>query len=319
MVTISLRSCRVNGVEHADAEMKAYYDQGNERDRLAAPKGVLEFVRTQEIVLRRLPAAPAVVADIGGGPGRYAVWLAELGYEVEHRDVMDLHVEQLKSLATGWSAPLSATPGAWTCLTLRSMPSSSWDPCITCANGPIGSGLFAKPAASSAIADPIFIATISRWAARLDGVLQQRLYEHVPDVLSLLPESERTGNLPPVVPGGFLGYTHRPDDLVDEIAESGLQLHDLVGVEGCRSPATTWRSASRTPRPGTLYSMPHAPSNTCPNYSGSAHTCLPRLPPPTERRARAHAADRSWPRCERGRAGRTIMPRGRAIVVVRIS
>ena len=79
---------------------------------------------------------------------------------------------------------------------------------------------------------PIFIATISRWAARLDGVLQQRLYEHFPDVLSLLPESERTGNLPPVVPGGFAGYTHRPDDLVDEIAESGLQLDDLVGVEG---------------------------------------------------------------------------------------
>ena len=76
--------------------MKAHYDQGDERDRLAAPKGVLEFVRTQEIVLRRLPAAPAVVADIGGGPGRYAVWLAELGYEVEHRDVMDLHVEQLQ-------------------------------------------------------------------------------------------------------------------------------------------------------------------------------------------------------------------------------
>ena len=138
---------------------------------------------------------------------------------------------------------------------------------------------------------PIFIATISRWAARLDGVLQQRLYEHVPDVLSLLPESERTGNLPPVVPGGFLGYTHRPDGLVDEIAESGLQLDDLVGVEGLPLPATTWRSASRTPRPGTLYSMPHAPSNACPNYSGSAHTCLPRLPPPTERRARTHGRD----------------------------
>ena len=31
--------------------MKAHYDQDNERDRLAAPKGVLEFVRTQEIDL----------------------------------------------------------------------------------------------------------------------------------------------------------------------------------------------------------------------------------------------------------------------------
>ena len=46
-------------------------------------------------MLRRLPAAPAIVADIGGGPGRYALWLASLGYRVEHRDLMALHVEQL--------------------------------------------------------------------------------------------------------------------------------------------------------------------------------------------------------------------------------
>ena len=154
VVTISLRSCRVNGVEHADAEMKAHYDQGDERDRLAAPKGVLEFVRTQEIVLRRLPAAPAVVADIGGGPGRYAVWLAELGYEVEHRDVMDLHVEQLQM--SGHPLVRTAVGDARS----LDLPDSSVDavlllgPMLTCANGPIGSGLFEKPAASSAIADP---------------------------------------------------------------------------------------------------------------------------------------------------------------------
>jgi SAM-dependent methyltransferase len=79
---------------------------------------------------------------------------------------------------------------------------------------------------------PIFIAAISRWAARLDGVLQERLYEDFPDFLRLLPESERTGNLPPVLPDGFLGFTHRPGELADEIAEAGLRLDDLVGVEG---------------------------------------------------------------------------------------
>lgn len=79
---------------------------------------------------------------------------------------------------------------------------------------------------------PIFIAAISRWAARLDGVLQERLYERFPDFLSLLPESESTGNLPPVVTDGFLGFTHRPDDLASEVAEAGLRLDDLVGVEG---------------------------------------------------------------------------------------
>jgi 2-polyprenyl-3-methyl-5-hydroxy-6-metoxy-1,4-benzoquinol methylase len=71
-----------------EAELRAHYELGEERDRLAAGHGVLEFVRTTEIVLRYLPPAPARVADVGGGPGRYALWLAELGYEVEHRDLI---------------------------------------------------------------------------------------------------------------------------------------------------------------------------------------------------------------------------------------
>src|SRR5207342_1873839 len=53
------------------------------------------------VILRHLPAPPAVVADIGGGPGRYALWLTELGYRVEHRDLMPLHVQQLRDEAAG--------------------------------------------------------------------------------------------------------------------------------------------------------------------------------------------------------------------------
>src|SRR5919106_917943 len=88
-------SGRLGLVATEDARMRAYYEQGKERDRLAGSKGALEFERTTEILQRRMPPAPAAVADIGGGPGRYALWLAELGYTVQHRDLMDLHVDQL--------------------------------------------------------------------------------------------------------------------------------------------------------------------------------------------------------------------------------
>ena len=58
------------------AEVEAYYARGEERDRLTAgPKTIIEFERTKEIILRFLPPGPAVVADIGGGPGRYTAWL----------------------------------------------------------------------------------------------------------------------------------------------------------------------------------------------------------------------------------------------------
>ena len=50
------------------APLHAYYELGEERDRLDRGAGALEFARTKEIVTRHLPAAPCAVADIGGGP-----------------------------------------------------------------------------------------------------------------------------------------------------------------------------------------------------------------------------------------------------------
>ena len=113
------------GMEADDAALRAYYERGMERERLSDGRGDLEFTRTTEIVLRRLPAAPAIVADIGGGPGRYALWLASLWYQVEHRDLVPLHVEQL-------TADAAEVPGIHTAVgdaqdldlpTLRSTPS----------------------------------------------------------------------------------------------------------------------------------------------------------------------------------------------------
>lgn len=64
--------------------MREHYARGAELGRLAESFGRLEFERTKEIILRHLPPPPAVVADIGGGRGRNALWLARLSYQVVH-------------------------------------------------------------------------------------------------------------------------------------------------------------------------------------------------------------------------------------------
>src|SRR5205807_874579 len=44
---------------------------------------------------------PARVLDVGGGPGAYAEWLADVGYDVKLVDALPLHVEQARHRAAG--------------------------------------------------------------------------------------------------------------------------------------------------------------------------------------------------------------------------
>src|SRR3954468_8667423 len=44
----------------------------------------------------------------------------------------------------------------------------------------------------------VHIAVISRWAARLDGILVQRLHERYPTLTAVVADAERTGWMPPV-------------------------------------------------------------------------------------------------------------------------
>jgi SAM-dependent methyltransferase len=74
-------------------EVTEHYANGRERERLSRFAGVLEFARTQELIRRYAPAAPAEVYDIGGGTGPYAFWLGDLGYRVHLLDILTVHVE----------------------------------------------------------------------------------------------------------------------------------------------------------------------------------------------------------------------------------
>jgi SAM-dependent methyltransferase len=214
-------------------EMQVHYARGEEAARLDEPVGVVEYERTKEIVLRALPEPPAAVADIGGGPGRYARWLAELGYDVQHRDLAPGHVDQLRA-----SAPESVHARLGDARNLD-LPDASVDAVLML--GPLyhlreradrvtalrEAGRVAKPGA------PVFAAVISRWAPRLHGGLVDRLQERAPAAMAdLVDEVERTGRLQPLFEGSFCGYTHRPAELEAEIGDAGLELTDLVGVEG---------------------------------------------------------------------------------------
>lgn len=219
----------------ADAELNAYYERGLEADRLVADgPGMLEFARTTEIVDRRLPPAPAVVADIGGGPGRYTQWLAGRGYQVEHRDLMPLHVKHVRASMDG-SPSVRAEVGDARELDLAD---ASVDAVLLL--GPIyhmrrrADRIRALREALRIVrpGGPVFTAAISRWAPRLDGLLVQRLYHEHPAMTDAVYAVERAGWGPPLQPGWFTAYCHRPGQLRAEVRAAGLAVTDLVSVEG---------------------------------------------------------------------------------------
>ena len=218
----------------AIAAMREYYERGEELGRLDEPRGQLEFERTKEIVRRHLPPPPAVVADVGGGPGRYALWLAELGYQVVHRDLMPVHVEQLSRAAGGSIRIDSAVADA------RELDLADESADAVLLLGPLyhlerrADRLRALTESRRIVrhGGPVFTAAISRWAARMDGILRLRLYETFRDAEGELAALERTGLLPPFGPGSFCGFTHRPRQLRAELVASGFHVIDLVSVEG---------------------------------------------------------------------------------------
>ena len=217
------------------AAMRAYYERGEEEARLAdGAAGQLEFERTKEIVLRHLPPPPSVVADIGGGPGRYTHWLAGLGYQVMHRDLMPLHVAQVQRSNRAGEQIDSAVADA------RDLDLGGASVDAVLLLGPLYH-LEQRRDRVAALAEvrriarpgaPVFAAGINRWAMRLDDVLRRRRYEQLPDLEAMLAPLERTGRITPLYPGSFVGYAHRPDELRAEVRSAGLRVASLVSVEG---------------------------------------------------------------------------------------
>ncbi len=211
-----------------------YYRRGEEIDRLLAPAGVIELERTKEVVLRDLPPPPATVADIGGGPGRYALWLAGLGYKVLHRDLVPLHVAQLAELAGATNRVETAVADA------RHLDIADGQVDALLLLGPLyhlehrADRLRALSEARRVLrpGGVLFAAAISRWTRRLHGVLWEKLYERFPEALAKVADEERTGRIAPLHESAFCGYSHRPRQLRSELTSAGFEVVDLVGVEG---------------------------------------------------------------------------------------
>jgi ubiquinone/menaquinone biosynthesis C-methylase UbiE len=223
--------------EQLDPDIAAHYaGEVTERDRLG--RWSLERVRTWELVTRWLPSPPAVVLDVGGGTGVYALPLAREGYEVHLVDPVPLHIEQARTA----SAAQPATPLASVTVgdaRLLGQPDASADAVLLL--GPLyhltdrGDRIRALREAHRVLRPGgiLAAAAISRFASTIDGLMRGFLDDE--DFRAIVERDLRDGQHrnPTGRPEWFTtAYFHLPDEVGEEVTEAGLRLESVLAVEG---------------------------------------------------------------------------------------
>jgi ubiquinone/menaquinone biosynthesis C-methylase UbiE len=224
-------------------EIEAYYLEGEESSRLSNEWGELERVRTQAILTRHLPPAPAVILDVGGAAGAYAFPLAKQGYEVHLIDPVELHLQQARSYAAASGVEVaSITPGDARHL---DFPASSADAVLLL--GPLYH-LVERSDRVQALLEArrilrsrgvLFAASICRFASLIDGL--SRGFFQDPEFRKIVQADLTSGrhHNPTNNPTYFTtAYFHRPEEFAAEVAEAGFVEAQTLAIEG-----PVWRTA----------------------------------------------------------------------------
>jgi len=197
----------------------------------------LEFERTKELLAERLPKPSATVLDVGGGPGIYALWLADLGYKVHLVDPVYRLVAQAQRRSDEANRHIeSCSVGD-----ARELKWNDGSVDVILELGPLYHLIHHEDRLralneSFRVLKPggkVFVAAISRFASALDGLCRDLLADQAfqnivkADLEDGIHRNE-TGRLEYFTTAKF----HRPDELEAEVVEAGFTHVNVLGIEG---------------------------------------------------------------------------------------
>ncbi|HET9167796.1 MAG TPA: class I SAM-dependent methyltransferase [Actinospica sp.] len=210
---------------HIDSWYTEHYD---EVERLSIDAvGRLERERTKELLLRFLPQTPARILDVGGGPGVYASWLAELGHDVTLVDPVARHREQAADHGTfkvedGDARALAASDDSFDAVLMLGPLYHLVDPADR-ARALAEAHRVVRPGGA------IAAAFISRHAPALD--VSAKLLINDDAMYGHLRRLRHTGENDPIT-GFTVAYFHTLDEVHADFAAAGLTEPTVYGIEG---------------------------------------------------------------------------------------
>jgi ubiquinone/menaquinone biosynthesis C-methylase UbiE len=220
------------------SEVERYYSEIVQREWERMERHRTEFAVTLRALSDYLPQPPVRIADIGGGPGRYAIALAQRGYVVTLVDLAEANLEFARYRADEAEVTLAGYVHA-NALDLAPLPSESFD--VALLMGPLYHLLEVderRQAVREAarVLKPgglIFAAFITRyapirWAAK-----------NVPAWIAEQPQEFEhmvTWGVQRIAAGTGRGFTDayfsHPSEIVPLLEQGGFETLDLVACEG---------------------------------------------------------------------------------------
>jgi len=216
-----------------DSSIDQFYTQSQEELRLSTGLGPLEFERNKILISRYLSPS-AKIADIGGGPGHYAQWLAGLGHDVTLIDPVKKHITQAKK---------RSAKNFFNCLQgeARHLPLDDASQDLIIMHGPLyhlqeeEDRIAALLEAGCKLKENGIILgfAITHSASVVAALHSGLIYKN--EIFEMCAEELSSGTHEPAPGFPFMlpkGFYHRPSELIAEFSTAGFEMIDLLPVEG---------------------------------------------------------------------------------------
>ncbi len=219
--------------------VKRYYEIAAEREweRLVSPEqGALEFIVNKAWMSKYLPASDSRVLDIGGGPGRYSIWLAEQGYRGVLADLSPALLDVAREKIDEAGVELEAITEA-DAIDLSGFERQSFD-AVLCM-GPLYH-LMAERDRRAAVDEllrvvkpgsMVFAAFLNRLQI-MRVVVNEELPFFTPFTFDLVKRWESEGVFISPIPGIFTDtYASHPTEIVPFMESAGFETVDLISSQ----------------------------------------------------------------------------------------